>query len=213
MEQFIAYTIYLHAFLGGIGLLTGVGSMLFKKGGALHKRSGKLFSLSMVGSSVIALFIAVIPGHKNLFLFLIGLFTIYLVLAGNRSLTFKPRLKKKANSIDLIISVGMLLFSVLMLGLGGYSLVNGASGGILYLVFGGLGVFLTIRDFLFHKNFKASKNDWLLVHITRMIAALIASITAFVVAGLGMGNLISWIAPSVIGTVYIVFWRRKMKKA
>ncbi len=95
MEQFITYAVYAHAFLGGIGLVTGAGSMIVKKGSSLHKRMGKLFSIGMVGSSLISLPVGWMPGHENLFLFLIGLFTIYLVLAGNRSLTFKPRVRKK----------------------------------------------------------------------------------------------------------------------
>ncbi len=212
MEQFITYAVYAHAFLGGIGLITGAGSMIVKKGGRLHKRMGKLFSFGMVGSSLISLPIAWMPGHKNLFLFLIGLFTIYLVLAGNRALTFKPQQKQKAAKVDLLISLGMLLFSLLMVGLGTIGVLNGVGNSVLYLVFGGFGLFLTVRDFLFYRKFKNSKGDWLLIHITRMMAALIASVTAFIVAGLGIGSLIAWILPSVLGTVYIIFWRTKMKK-
>ncbi|QCW99309.1 hypothetical protein FGM00_03980 [Aggregatimonas sangjinii] len=211
MEQLITYAIYAHAFLGGVGLITGIGSMIIKKGSTLHKRMGKLFSIGMIGSASISLPIAWMPGHENLFLFLIGLFTIYLVLAGNRSLTFKPRIKKKAAATDLAISFGMLIFSLIMLGLGAYGLIAAVTNSILYLVFGGFGLFLTIRDFMFYKRFKDTKNDWLLNHITRMMAALIASVTAFVVAGLGIGSLAAWILPSVFGTLYIIYWRRKMK--
>ena len=213
MEQLITYAIYVHAFLGGVGLITGIGSMVVKKGSPVHKKMGKLFSIGMIGSSTISLPIAWMPGHEDLFLFLIGLFTIYLVLAGNRSLSFKPRLKEKAATMDLIITTGMLLFSVVMLSLGIYGLLHAVTNRVLYLVFGGLGLFLTLRDFQFYKNFSQTKNDWLLNHITKMIAALIASITAFVVAGLGIGSLAAWILPSVVGTIYIIYWRRKMKVA
>lgn len=211
MEQLITYAIYTHAFLGGVGLISGIGSMIVKKGSTPHKKMGKLFSIGMIGSASISLPIAWMPGHENLFLFLIGLFTIYLVLAGNRSLTFKPKIKKKAAVTDLAISFGMLVFSLVMLGLGAYGLIAAVANSVLYLVFGGFGLFLTIRDFMFFKRFKDTKNDWLLNHITRMMAALIASITAFIVAGLGIGSLVAWILPSVLGTLYITYWRRKMK--
>lgn len=211
LEQLITYAVYVHAFLGGLGLITGIGSMIVTKGSPLHKKMGKLFSFGMIGSSLISLPIACMPGHENLFLFLIGFFTIYLVLAGNRSLTFKPRIKKKAATTDYIISISMLLFSISMLSLGTYGLLHASTGSILYFVFGGLGLFLTIKDFVFYKKFGASKNDWLLNHITKMIAALIASITAFIVAGLGIGSLAAWILPSVVGTAYIIYWRRKME--
>ena len=43
-----------------------------------------------------------------------------------------------------------------------------------------------------------------------MIGALIASITAFIVAGIGLGNIITWMAPSILGTIYIMYWNRKI---
>src|SRR5690606_41579598 len=45
-------------------------------------------------------------------LFLIGIFTIYLVLSGNRALTLKA--KSKADNIDKSISGAMLLTSIVM---------------------------------------------------------------------------------------------------
>lgn len=41
MEQIITFLIYVHAIFGGIGLLTGMLSILVKKGGINHMRSGK----------------------------------------------------------------------------------------------------------------------------------------------------------------------------
>ena len=70
---------------------------------------------------------------------------------------------------------------------------------------------MTIRDFIFYKNVEKTKNGWLSNHIGKMIGAFIASITAFIVAGLGIGNLIAWTLPSILGTIYIVYWRRKLK--
>ena len=84
MEQTIKTLIYIHAFFGGLGLITGMISIFVKKGGFNHKRTGKIFSYSMIISSLISLFVARMPNHENLFLFLIGIFTIYLILAGNR---------------------------------------------------------------------------------------------------------------------------------
>ncbi len=211
MNTWITYAIYAHAFLGGVGLITGIGSIIVKKGGRLHKKMGKLFSVGIIGSSFISLHIAWMPGHKNLFLFLIGVFTIYLVIIGNRSLTFKSKKKQKATSIDLVISIGMLLFSIFMVVVGVYGLINGLPNNILYLVFGIFGIVLTGRDFMFYNSYRTASNEWLLNHLSKMIAALIASITAFIVTGLGIGTLIAWILPSIIGTVLIVFWRRKMK--
>ncbi|MGB5554712.1 MAG: hypothetical protein WBM83_08660 [Flavobacteriaceae bacterium] len=211
MEQAIKTAVYVHAFFGGLGLLTGIASMIFKKGGALHKRTGKLFSIGMLTSSCISLPIACMPGHENTFLFLIGLFTIYMVLAGNRSLNFKPKRKPKAATLDYVISGSMLIISMIMMGLGVLGLISGTENSVLFSVFGGFGILLTIGDFIFYKKFKEIKNAWLLNHISRMMGALIASVTAFIIAGAGIGSLVAWILPSVIGTFYIIFWQRKYK--
>jgi len=209
MEQIITIAIYVHAVLGGIGLATGIGSMVVKKGAKPHKRLGKIFSISMISSCIIILPIAWLPNHKSLFLFLISLFTIYLVLIGGRALTFKSRTKLKAAPIDLTISTSMLLFSIFMIGYGIYGLFNKSTDTILYIIFGGLGLFLTIKNFVFYRNFKENKVAWLLAHLTHMIAGLIASITAFIVAGLKLWTISAWVLPSLIGTIYIVYWRRK----
>jgi len=211
MEATITIAIYIHAFLGGIGLLTGIGSMAVKKGGKLHKRMGKIFTLSMITSCIIIVPISWLPNHESLFLFLISLFTIYLVLIGRRALTFKSRKKLKAETVDIAISATMLIFSLFMLAYGAYGFFNRVPDNILYIIFGGLGLFLTIKNFIFYKNFKEQKIAWLLVHLTHMIAGLIASITAFIVAGLKLWTITAWVLPSIIGTVYIIYWRLKTK--
>ncbi len=210
MEETIKIFIYIHAFFGGLGLVTGMGSILVKKGSPPHKTMGKLFSIGMITSSLISMPISWLPNHENLFLFLIGLFTVYLVISGNQILTFKSKDKTRVQLLDKIISGSMLAISILMIALGAYGLLQGHSTYVLFVFFGGFGLSMTIRDFRFYRNFKTVKNGWLSNHIGKMIAAFIASITAFIVAGLGIGNLIAWITPSILGTLYIIYWRRKV---
>lgn len=209
MEPAIKILIYIHAFFGGIGLITGIGSIVIKKGGKLHKRMGKLFSIGMISSSLISLPICWMPNHQNIFLFLIGLFTIYLVISGNRALSFKT--KSKADLLDKLISGTMLFFSVVMISIGFYCQINSIANGILFTFFGGFGLFMTIKDFIFFKNFSETNRNWLSKHIGKMMGALIASITAYIVAGLGIGSLIAWITPSILGTFYIIYWNRKIE--
>ena len=209
MEKTIEILIYVHIFFGGIGLAAGIGSIMAKKGSTLHKNMGKFFSVGMMSSSLLSLPISRMPNHENLFLFLIGLFTIYLVLSGNRAL--KYRTKTKPERIDKVISGSMFVFSFLMVVLGSYHLTTEIGKGILYLLFGGFGLFFTIVDFRFYGNPGKTRSAYLVSHIRKMVGAFIASVTAFLVAGLGLMNLLFWILPSVIGTVYIVFWRRKVQ--
>jgi len=105
----------------------------------------------------------------------------------------------------------MLIFSAIMIQKGIYSIINSETFGVLFLFSGGFGLFLTIKDFLFYKKTSREKNAWLISHIGKMIGALIAFITAFIIAGLGIGNLIAWMFPTILGTKYILYWKRKMK--
>lgn len=207
MEQIIRILIYIHAFFGGLGLLTGIISIIVKKGAINHKKAGKVFSYSMMISSLISLFIARMPNHKNLFLFLIGIFTIYLVLSGNRALTLKS--KTKADNMDKSISGIMLLTSIIMLFIG---VVHRSDNSNLYIFFGCFGGFMTFKDFRTFKTFIENKNAWIKSHVGRMVGALIASVTAFMVAGLHIGTTLVWITPTILGTVYIVYWTRKIDK-
>ncbi|WP_047416380.1 hypothetical protein [Cellulophaga sp. Hel_I_12] len=210
MEATIKTFIYIHAFFGGLGLITGIGSIICTKGSKAHKRMGKLFSLGMITSSLIAIPIACMPNHENVLLLLIALFTIYLVVSGNQIMTFRSNHKKEATAIDKIISGTMLLLSSLMIVYGSYGLALGNMGSLLFVFFGGFGLSLSIRDFIFYKKFRNTKKGWLANHIGKMVGALIASFTAFIVAGLGQDTLVAWTLPTILGTIYIVYWRRKM---
>ena len=211
MEQTIQILIYIHAFFGGIGLITGMFSIFVKKGGFKHKKTGKIFSISMIISSMISLVVARMPNHENLFLFLIGIFTIYMILAGNRALTLRNKIKSKADWIDKLVSGTMLLTSICMLVIGIIGMIQKIDNSVLYIFFGGFGAFMTIRDFQTFKTFTEKKNAWLINHLGRMIGALIASVTAFLVAGLNIKALFVWILPTILGTVYIIYWSRKFK--
>ncbi|HHB52165.1 MAG TPA: hypothetical protein ENK75_03860 [Saprospiraceae bacterium] len=211
MEETIKVLIYIHAFFGGIGLINGIGSIAVKKGGLNHKRLGKIFSYSMVIISLISLLVARMPNHENLFLFLIRIFTIYMVLVGNRALTLKNKTKNKADIIDKTISGIMLIASLFMIVIGVLGIIQKIDNSILYLFFGGFGIFMTLKDFETYKNFTKNKNAWLKSHLGRMIGALIASLTAFMVAGLNIGTLMMWILPTILGTIYIIYWNRKLK--
>ena len=211
MEAIILVFVYLHAFFGGLGLLTGIASIAVKKGSLNHKRMGKWFTWSMITSCLISLVIARLPNHINDFLFLIGVFTIYMVLAGNRALTFKSIKKTGPNWMDKTVSGVMLLSAFLMVAFGLNAVLNNQSGGILFLFFGAFGIFMPFGDFKLFKKTLENRKLWLINHLSRMLGALIASITAFLVAGMKYDNLLAWMLPTVLGTVYIVYWIRKIK--
>ena len=211
MENLIKTLIYIHAFFGGLGLTAGIVSILVRKGGKVHKLWGKIFSISIITSSLISLLIASFPGHENMFLFLIGIFTIYMVLAGNRALTLKASIKTKADVIDKSISYIMFVIAVLMLVLGIICFLKDNNLWKLYFFFGSIGLFMTYRDFKSFKKFPTNNKVAVVSHVGRMVGAFITSVTAFIVAGLSINNLVVWLLPTLLGIPYIIFWTRKMK--
>ncbi|MCT4216680.1 hypothetical protein HZP46_14550 [Elizabethkingia anophelis] len=211
METFIKTLIYIHAFFGGIGLIAGFATIIVKKGSSNHKLFGKVFSAGMLVSSLLSLIVAQMPHHKNLFLFLIGIFTIYMILAGNAALSFKSRSKESASVKDYAISYIMLLSGILMVIMAVINWSVNQQFSILYLIFGGLGILMSSRDISFYKNLKNVRNKLIHHHIGKMSGALIASVTAFIVAGLHYGNIIGWLAPTLLGSFYISYWIRKTK--
>ena len=212
MEILITVLTYIHVLFGGIGLITGFISVSVKKGAINHKRAGKIFSYSMLTSSTVALVISNMPQHNNVFLFLISLFIIYLVLSGNRALTLHHKIKHKADWKDQIISGSMFLISIFMLMLGLLGIHYHFENSILYIFFGGMGVFFTFKDFQTFKRFTKKKNAGLMNHISRMVGALIASIVSFLLVGLHLNTTFVWITPTLLGTAYILYISKKYSK-
>ena len=208
METAITIAIYIHACFGGIGLLSGTLSLLTQKGSKIHRKSGKFFTAGMLVSSGLSLPVASMPGHYNPFLFLIGLFTIYMVLVGNRTLRVKSR-KAVVSKTDWGITLSMAVIALLMI-VSGVLEVFGNK--ILFVFFGILGLALCFQDYRFLKNPFRTKTAWLTQHIGIITGAYIASVTAFLVAGMRIPGLWVWILPSIIGNTFIVYYIIKVKK-
>ena len=210
MENFIKILIYIHAFFGGIGLIAGTVIMFAKKGNQLHLKAGKIFSVGMLISTILSFIVCAFPNHHNSFLVLIGIFTIYMILLGNRVTKYKK--KNYKNSVDQYISYIMFLAGCLMVGVAIYTQLMYGNLPVLFIIFGLLSAFMASRDFKFYKNPENHKK-WMMSHVGKMVGAYISSVTAFIVAGLGLGeNFYAWILPTVIGTIYIIGWGRKLNK-
>jgi len=140
--------IIIHASFGGIGLISGIFSMALKKGSPLHKKSGKVFVYAMIASSIISIPVCFMPGHENMFLFAIAIFTIYLVLSGQRALLYKlNNLKNIKTWKDWLISRVMCTFGVALIIEGAFKFLYPNGPTILFFFFGILSIFLSIQDF------------------------------------------------------------------
>ena len=207
METIAQWLIYTHAAFGGIALICGGVALSTKKGNMLHKKSGKLFYLTMLVSSFFALIISVLPNHISPFLFSIGVFSAYLIISGYRSL----RLKKTGINLkpDIILAV-IMIFTGLAMVL--YPVLLEGGFNIVLLVFGILGIVFGIRDLVMFKNPKMMRKKWLNRHLGNMTGGYIAAVTAFFVVNDIIGGLFNWFLPTVIGSIYISYWINKLNR-
>lgn len=209
METFINTLLIIHASLGGVSLIAGSISMMTKKGSKNHKQSGKVFSIALLIASILAIPVTLSESHNNLFLFLIAIFTIYMILSGNRALRNKFK-SEPPNRVDYIISGVMAAFALALIAIGSYSLMKN-NGGILFIFFGIVSLILTYGDYIYFKSGFLKKGLWLRQHIGRIMGAYIAAITAFLLTALQSDSVIVWMAPTIVGTLFIIYWSRKVK--
>lgn len=206
------FTIFLIAHIvgGAVGLITGVLNMARRKGDLLHKRIGKVFVISMLVAGVSSLLLSVM--HPNYFLFMVGVFTIYLVGTGQRYLSLRLLGSgQQATWIDWGLTLSMLFAGVVFVYLGIKSIVGGNTFGIVYCVFGGFGLIFTRSDWRHYRGKVRSRNYWMLMHLQRMTGGFIAALTAFLVVNayhfpVGIPGYIYWLLPTAVITPLIVIW-------
>lgn len=78
----------IHVLGGSIAVLLGFCLILTKKGNKIHKKIGKIYFYTMLNTSIVAIPITTYL-RPNLFLFLISIFSIYMLLTGIRYLKKK----------------------------------------------------------------------------------------------------------------------------
>lgn len=211
METTFTILLLIHIVSGSIGLITGTINLIRKKGDKPHKKIGIFFLYGMLINGVSGLLMSLI--HFNFFLFIVGVFSIYMVSTGQRYLSLKTILPtQKALKIDWILSAGMFLFGIGFIIYGILLLLSSNNFGIVLLVFGFISISMVYQDFKNYQGKNSNKNFWLLVHIQRMMGSYIAAMTAFIVVNNTiLPGIVAWLLPTVIVTPLIFKWSRKYK--
>jgi uncharacterized membrane protein len=210
MENLFKTFLILHIVGGFIGLLTGFVNLVRKKGDKQHKAIGKLFFLAMLTTGFSSLVISTI--HPNHFLFIVGIFTLYLVGTGNRYIYLKMHDNDaKPKPIDYMITYTMLFVGILFVGFGILNLIRSNSMGMALIVFGMIGLLLVKTDFTNYKGDSPIKNFWLTAHIQRMTAGFIAASTAFLVVNSKyfpeqIPSVVFWLLPTMLLSPLIFKW-------
>ena len=199
-----------HHILGGIvGLISGTIVLILKKGDKIHKKIGSIFFWGMNLAGLCSFVLAVM--HPNKFLFVVGIFTLYMNLTARSYLKFK-RKDAVISFRDAIPTIGMVIAAFFFV-IVGIKLISKDSFGWVLLSFAFISLRFVLADYKFFKGKSKFSNQWLLSHLQRMIGTYIASITAFLVVNINFKPaFVIWLAPTVLLVPLIIYWSRKYGK-
>lgn len=193
----------LHIIGGFSALLAGSISIISKKGAKLHKKSGMIFFWGMMAVGITAIAISLMKSNE--FLLHIGFFSLYMNIAGYRSIQNKSL---KPTWLDWSILIIAIVNSTFML----------ITMNVILMVFGGISTFLAINDlkiyyWLASEN-KLPKMQWLRRHIAMMLGTYTSTFTAFLVVNISLesNGWIIWLAPTFIFSPLIPYWIIKISR-
>ena len=199
----------IHIFFGSIALFVAPAAMLTAKGGLWHRRWGKIYFWSMAGVAVTAAVMSLL--RSGLFFLLIALFSFYLAFTGYRIL-YRKTPQQRPNRADWT-AVSIVLSGSLTLIAYGVYLMLASSFGTVPIVFGVIGVFFAMTDIRAFRHPPTEKQAWWFTHMTRMLSAYIATVTAFSVVNFRfLPSVARWLWPTVVGTLGITIWTRYYRK-
>ena len=201
----------IHAASGAIVFIIGLLQIVLKKGGKIHQILGKLYLVSWLVLLVTGAYIG------SLFIMMLGLFGFYYALTGTRISRLKNEPIQLFDKSIMILGAGTslyMLYAAVRLYLNGNT-----SFAIIFSVFGLIFLNSTVQDilkYIYNRKWKKEdlgKMDWYFEHFIRMSISFIAAVTAFTsVQNVFQNNTVNFLAPTVIGTILIVWAKRFYKK-
>lgn len=210
IESLFNVLLGLHILGGTVGLICGTLIFSLQKGSKTHRILGKLFIPGMLLAGFTSLFMAII--HPNTFLFMVGIFTIYLVGTGARAISSKSPLANHA--LDRLLQLGMVVSGLSLGYLGTVGVINGNNFGIVYIVFALIGLLMVMQDFRNSKSQNPSKKTYLSLHLQRLGGGFIASTTAFLVVNFTelpdwLPVWVLWLLPTLLISPLISHYSKK----
>jgi uncharacterized membrane protein len=214
MDLLFKIILTLHILGGATGLMTGSINIARHKGDKVHRKTGRVFMCAMLTAGFSALILSIM--HPNFFLFVVGVFTLYMTATGRRFLFFKKNDHKSPMSFDWFLTITMLVASLVFITLGVLKLLKGNTFGIALIVFGILGIRFIRTDITNYRGKSKIKNYWLTGHLQRMIGSYIAALTAFLVVNSDyvpeiLPPFFVWILPTILLVPFIFKWTKKYK--
>lgn len=198
--------IVMHVILGSLAFIVGAPALLAKKGSPLHVISGKFFFWLMTYSAAFTLVVSVMPFHISPSMFQISVMTLYFLIGGVRSLSYRRghhRLMVDKTMVYVLIVVSVYLFF--------HPIFVYGEPSPLRTVFGAVALLFGLIDLLIFRKPEKLKRFWLFSHLSKMLAGYATAVTGFFVAQDILGGYYNWFSPTVICLVYIYFWGHKLK--
>ena len=196
----------IHILAGSVALLSAASALSTEKGKKFHVLIGKAYFWSMVIIFLTAIPMSIIT--SNVFLFLIAIFSFYLAFSGMR---FAKNRTGVPTRIDLIAVNFMFLSGVGMWILAIIFFIDNDSQFITLTIFGFLALFLGYGDFQTFKDQTAIGKERIAKHLTNMMGATIAVVTAVLVVNPPTNpEWVWWILPTVLITPIIFWWNKKV---
>ena len=222
METLQQITLIVHIAAGFTALTVGLAPMFAQKGGRTHTIAGGIFFWAMMAVSASAVLTFFIKPYSTsrLFLLFIGVFSFYLAYTGVATIRYKKKTAPVRPADWTVSGIGMAT-GASMIGLSAWFFTTTEPNffyGILYAVFGTFQARIAWADwqrYRQHGQPEGQKTAWFFTHMSRMLGAYIATVTAFCVVNghyVPLPGLVLWLAPGLIGGIGINRWIRYYRK-
>ncbi len=201
--------LFLHILAGTIALAAAGFAVGSVKGGALHRRSGNVYTLAMLVTGASALVLAIV--NPSVFLFAVGVFSLHLVFTGWRAAMMRDGRPRMADHAGGGI---MALAGLGMIGWGVWGMISDVGAeAIIILVFGSIGLTLALSDWRDWALGPITGKARIVRHLGRMLGGTIATITAAGVVNLRfLPDLVVWLGPTVLITPLIFWWSARVMR-
>lgn len=201
----LQFFLYMHIAMGMAGLLTGAVVMVLSKNHRLHSKLGNLYFITMCLAALAAIVLSHL--HPNLFLFVVGVFTLYMLLSGKRVIHHYRRTNFYP---DYVLTTAMAMAAWWFLGYGVYLLWNKGTFGIVFLFLGWFSIRYVWTDIQWYRGILQGRVEATVLHFQRMAGSYIASATAFtVVNNKILPGPVAWLLPAVLLVPVIIRWTRR----
>lgn len=201
-----SFLILVHAALGGVALVAGTLSLLTTKGSYWHRTSGSVFYYALLASVILSLAVALTPSHYNPFLFQIGLFSIYFLVQGKRSLLYRRadhrfHYDRLLHGLFCALGIAMVVWA--------FTVPQGIHP--VSLVFGLFAIATSVSALRALQTEEQIRQEWLLWHIRGMVGGYIAATTAFLVVNQWLPGISNWFVPGIVGGSIIAWHAHRVR--